>query len=344
MRVSVLVFEGTISLPAIGSLEILSKIGEMCDPNPFDIELLSLGELEVSSADALPVRCHRSIADVESTDLVIVPSLDADPTRHLPGVEAALPWLRRVYASGAELASICTGAFVLAEAGLLDGHRATTHWIAQELFARRYPRVELLPEPIIVDEGRIITSGGATSFLNLLIYLVEKYCGSDVALQASKMFLIDLGKGPQTAYAVFSTQKHHGDELVLQAQRAIEDGLDHGISIEELAATLAISRRSLERRFKAATGNTVLEYIQRLKIEAAKKLIESSNRSVSEVAADVGYADLPSFRRLFNRTTGMTPTEYRRRYFRPLPRVAGVVPQTASPVETSGGSSSVEVD
>lgn len=316
MKVSILVFEGTIALPSIGSLELLAKSGRISPPSPFHIELVAVAGRDVRTAEGLVIRCHRTIAEVESTDLVLIPALDGDVLAQLDMVSGCVPWVREMYGCGAEIASICTGAFVLAETGLLDGRRATTHWSACDLFTRRYPAVQLQPEQIIVDEGRIITCGGATTFLNLIMYLVEKYCGREPAVLAAKRFLIDLDKGPQTAYAIFSTQKRHGDEVVLRAQHRIEDLLPNSVSVTHLADELGVSRRSLERRFKNATGNTVLRYTQRLRMEAAKKLLESSTETVTVIAESVGYEDPPSFRKLFVRTTGMTPAAYRRRYGR----------------------------
>ena len=202
---------------------------------------------------------------------------------------------------------------MLAEAGLLDGKTATTHWAAQDLFRRRYPRVRILPEQIVVDHGRICTSGGATSFLTLTAYLVEKYRGPEAARAMAKIFLIDINKGPQTAYAIFSTQKNHEDRPILEAQEMIERHGSRVHSVAELAVRVNMSTRNFIRRFKTATGNTPIEYIQRVRVESAKHALESGSEPVDSVASRIGYEDVGSFRTVFKRVTGVSPTEYRKR-------------------------------
>jgi transcriptional regulator GlxA family with amidase domain len=203
---------------------------------------------------------------------------------------------------------------LLAEAGLLDGRKATTHWLAEPLFRARYPSVRLVSHQIIVDEGRIITCGGAFSFLHLLMYLAEKHYGAEVAAAAHRMFLIDVNKSPQPAYAIFSAQKTHGDEAIHKAQELIEGGLGKALSVPVLAESVSLSRRHFVRRFKQATGNTPLEYVQRARVEAAKKALFESRRPFDDIAWSVGYTDTPGFRRVFIRHTGLTPSEYRRRF------------------------------
>jgi transcriptional regulator GlxA family with amidase domain len=225
----------------------------------------------------------------------------------------AVDWVRKAYDSGASVASVCTGAFLLAEAGILDGRAATTHWIAQNLFRQRYPRVRLLGDRIIVDEGRVCTSGGATSFLNLMMYLVEKYRGADVARLASRVFLIDLHKASQNAYATFGAQKDHNDREVLEAQSIIGERFRQPLRVSALAREVAVSPRHFARRFKTATHDTPAAYIKRVRVEAAKRLLEDGRAPISEVAVEVGYEDIASFRRIFRRETGLPPTEYRRR-------------------------------
>jgi transcriptional regulator GlxA family with amidase domain len=280
----------------------------------FRVRLVSAGANPVVSANRFPVHCHATIAQVKKTDLVIVPAMDGDVLAQLEGNKACVPWVRRMYDGGADVASICTGAFVLAEAGLLEGRRATTHWIAQDLFRSRYPGVRVIPEQIVVDNGRVCTSGGATSFLTLTVYLVEKYCGGETARYVAKVFLIDINKGPQTAYAMFSTQKNHADSGILDAQAILERPDAWTLSVAELAERVAMSRRNFIRRFKSATGNTPIEYIQRVRIEAAKHALEAGSEPVDAIAGRIGYEDAGSFRGIFKRLTGVSPTEYRKRY------------------------------
>jgi len=300
-------------LATAGRMHVQLTGGEVSE-GFFSVRLVSTGINPVVSANGFPVQCHATIADIDTTDLVIVPAFDGDVLAQLDANRACVPWVRRMYDRGADVASICTGAFVLAEAGLLEGRRATTHWIAQDLFRARYPGTRIIPEQIVVDNGRVCTSGGATSFLTLTVYLVEKYCGGDTARHVAKVFLIDVNKGPQTAYAVFSTQKNHADGEILEAQAMLEQPDAWTLSVAELAGRVAMSRRNFIRRFKSATGNTPIEYIQRMRVEAAKHALESGNEPVDAIAGRIGYEDAGSFRGIFKRLTGVSPTEYRKRY------------------------------
>jgi transcriptional regulator GlxA family with amidase domain len=235
------------------------------------------------------VHCGTVLRDVRRSDLVLVPAVDPDIAPHLALNRDVVPWLRRIFLAGADVASACTGAFLLAEAGLLDRKAATTHWAFQELFRQRYPRVRLEPQAIVVDQGRVVTAGGATSFLSLALYVVERLLGPDVARAASKMFLIDVNKSPQSAYAMFGTQKTHGDEEILLAQQIIEKEISVGPSVEDVARRIAMSKRNFVRRFKGATGNAPREYMQRVRVEAAKRALESTPSSIAAVRRQVGY-------------------------------------------------------
>jgi transcriptional regulator GlxA family with amidase domain len=320
MDVCVLAFKGCTSLSSIGPLDLLWTAARMGDDEAsgaapfFNVRLISAATNPLISPNGLPIHCHAALDEVERADLVIVPAFDGDVLRQLEDNRDAVRWVAALHAQGADVASICTGAFVLAEAGLLDGTSATTHWIAQDLFRQRYPRVTMMPEQIIVDHGRICTSGGATSFLTLTAYLVEKYRGPEAARLLAKIFLIDLNKGPQTAYAIFRTQKAHGDRSILEAQEMIERQGLKDLSVVDLASRVNMSSRNFIRRFKAATGNTPIEYMQRVRIEAAKHALESGDEPVDAVASTIGYEDVGSFRAVFKRVTGVTPAEYRRRY------------------------------
>jgi transcriptional regulator GlxA family with amidase domain len=322
MKVTIVAFRGCTPLSAIGPMDILWTAGRMngsvseaaSRPGPFfDVSLVSAGSNPLVAPSGLPLHCHATIEDVKDTDLVIVPAFDGDVLSQLEANRGVVPWVRALHDRGADVASVCTGAFVLAEAGLLDGKTATTHWIAQDLFRARYPKVRILPEQIVVDHGRICTSGGATSFLTLTVYLVEKYRGPEAARTVAKIFLIDINKGPQTAYAIFSTQKNHEDRPILEAQEIIERQGSRELSVADLAGRVAMSTRNFIRRFKAATGNTPIEYIQRVRIESAKHALESGSEPVDLVASRIGYDDVGSFRAVFKRVTGVSPTEYRKR-------------------------------
>jgi transcriptional regulator GlxA family with amidase domain len=322
LRVHVLALHDSTALVPIGFMDMLRKSQELVPSFPaararrgIEVALVSAGRRRgIVGAGGVRLHCDAMIGEVTSSDLVLVPALDPDVFEHLALNREVVPWLRSIYEGGGDVASACTGAFLLAEAGLLDGKAATTHWAFQDQFSERYPRVRLQPQAIVVDQGRVLTSGGATSFLSLSLYVVERVLGADVARAASKMFLVDANKAPQGAYAMFGTQKAHGDQEILRAQGIIEDELAGAPSVEDLARRVAMSRRNFVRRFKSATGNAPREYVQRVRIEAAKRSLETTHRPIAAVAGDVGYDDVVAFRKLFARWTGLTPSDYRVRY------------------------------
>lgn len=319
-RVHVLALEGCAPIVPVGIMDLLRKSIDLAaalpGPSRRSIELTlvsAVGRLAVKAAGGLIVTCDATLRSAGSCDLAVVPALDPDVRERIDHNRAVVPWLRRAYARGADVVSACTGSFLLGEAGLLDGRTATTHWAFQELFRQRYPRVRLAPQAILVDQGRIVTAGGATSFVNLSLLLVERLLGQDVARAASRMFLIDPNKAPQGAYSAFSTQKDHGDEPILKAQDIIEREVRRSPAVEDLARLVSLSRRTFVRRFHRATGNTPRDYIQRVRVEAAKRALEAGEL-VGSVAARVGYDDAVAFRKLFVRHTGLTPADYRSRY------------------------------
>jgi transcriptional regulator GlxA family with amidase domain len=327
LRVHVLALRDCTPLVPVGMVELLRKSLALAatlpsaEPlRPVEVTLVAGGPGRVVlGAGGLPVHCAATLRQVRRSDLVVVPALDPDLLQHLALNRQVVPWLRRIYRAGADVVSVCTGSFLLAEAGLLDGRAATTHWAFQDLLRARHPRVRLEPQAIIVDQGRICTAGGATSFLNLALFLVERLLGAEVARAAAKMFLVDLNKSPQGTYAIFSTQKTHADPEILRAQTLIEGELGGKLSVEELSQRVAMSRRTFVRRFKRATGNVPREYIQRVRVEAAKRALESGRASVASVADQTGYEDVVAFRKVFVRITGLTPVEYRLRYGPPAP-------------------------
>jgi transcriptional regulator GlxA family with amidase domain len=209
---------------------------------------------------------------------------------------------------------MCSGAFMLASAGMLDGRNCSTHWRFADTFRNLFPKVNLQPEKLITDEYGIYTNGGGYSFLNLVIYLVEKYYDRETAIHCSKVFQIEMDRQSQSPFIIFNGQKSHGDEMVQKAQAYIESKLDEKISMEELSSRFAVGRRNFDRRFIKATGNTPVEYSQRVKIEFAKKAFETTRKNVNEVMYEVGYSDLKAFREVFRRITGMSPLEYRAKY------------------------------
>ncbi len=225
-----------------------------------------------------------------------------------------IDWIEKQYKHGAEIATICTGAFMLASTGLLDGKSCSTHWATADNFRTMFPKVNLQTDKLITHENGIYTNGGAYSFLNLMIYLVEKYYDRQTAIFCSKVFQIEMDRKSQSEFTIFTGQKLHGDEMVVKAQAYIEKNLNEKISIEELSSKFSVGRRNFDRRFIKATGNTPIEYSQRVKIESAKIAFETSRKTINEVMYEVGYSDVKAFREVFRKITGMSPLEYKGKY------------------------------
>lgn len=319
-HISILVPEGAILGSLEGSRQLFTQVNEFCrakgEPAMFQVQLVGLSEEVSLSGGLFTVNTDRVIGAVDSTDLIIIPALDGDIREAVEKNRAFIPWIIDQYASGAEVASLCLGAFLLASTGLLKGKKCATHWMATNDFRKLFPDVNLVTEKIITDEHRIYSSGGAFSYLNLILYLIEKYAGRDIAILSAKVFAIEIERDNQLSFTVFQGQKSHEDEPIKKAQEYIEQNYQDKITIDQLASMLALGRRNLERRFKKATANTVVEYVQRVKVEAAKISFESSRDNVNEVMYTVGYTDTKAFRTTFKRITGLSPMEYRNKYNR----------------------------
>lgn len=280
----------------------------------FDVQLVGLSKEIKLNNSLFSVHTDKLLNEVGKTDLIFIPALSGDMQRALELNKALVPWIVEQYKNGSEVASLCIGAFLLASTGLLDGKKCSTHWNSANEFRSMFPNVELVDGSIITEEQGLYSSGGANSYWNLLLYLVEKYTDRDTAILASKYFAVDIDRESQSAFMLFEGQKGHNDPPILKAQEFIEANYPDRITVDQLAATCAIGRRSFERRFKRATNNTVVEYIQRIKIEAAKRSFESSRKNINEVMFEVGYTDTKAFRTIFRKITGLTPIEYRNKY------------------------------
>jgi len=283
--------------------------------NPlFEVQLVGASPEITLGEGQFTVRPDKQLEDVGQTDLVFIPALFGDMQTAIEKNRVLIPWIIDQYEKGAEVASLCVGAFLLASTGLLEGKKCSTHWGFANQFRQLFPGVELVDGSIVTEENRIYSSGGANSYWNLLLYLVEKYTDRNTAILASKYFAIDIDRDSQAAFAIFQGQKEHDDPEIIRAQEFIEKNYHDKISVETLADLVLVGRRSFERRFKKATNNTVVEYMQRVKIEAAKRRFETSRKNISEVMYDVGYTDTKAFRTLFKKLTGLTPIEYRNKY------------------------------
>jgi transcriptional regulator GlxA family with amidase domain len=310
--------EGNNLSSIVGAYKIFSRANEyykqIRKKDLFIIQVAGVSK-KVDYYDGLfTVKPHIHIASITKTNLIIIPSLNHNYAKAVKQNKILAEWIEQQYKEGAEIASICTGAFILASSGLLNGKSCSTHWSATEDFRTMFPKVNLQTDKLITDENGIYTNGGAYSFLNLIIYLIEKYYDRQTAIYCSKVFQIELDRYSQSEFAIFTGQKQHSDEVIKKAQAFIESKLHEKISIEELSSKFLVGRRNFDRRFIKATGNTPVEYSQRVKIEAAKKLFETSRKNVNEVMYDVGYSDVKAFREVFRKITGMSPVEYRNKY------------------------------
>lgn len=282
----------------------------------FEIQLIGCKD-NVPMQDGVSfIKTDFLLSQTKTADLVIIPPLYEDMKSAIEINKQTIPWIQQQHQEGAEIASLCVGAFLLAETGILNGKKCSTHWAYYDEFKATYPKVELVDGAVITEDNGIYSSGGAVSIWNLLLYLVEKYTSREMAIMAAKYFSVDIDRNNQNAFMIFKGQKDHQDLEIKKAQHYIEKNYHKKITVDELAAMVSISRRSFERRFKQATENTVLEYLQRVKVEAAKRSFESSRDNISEVMYDVGYMDTKAFRNVFRKYTGLTPIEYRYKYNR----------------------------
>lgn len=285
----------------------------------FKIDLVGLDRNPVRYNGLFEVTPTASLEEITETDLIIVAAIDGNLAKGTELNKDYIPWIRHQrIGNNAEIASLCKGAILLAETGLLNGKSCATHWTAHDYFKQRFPQVNLVPDKIISEENGIYSSGGAYSFLNFMLYLIEKYFGRETAIWCSKISEVEYDRMAQSHFIIFSGQKEHGDEPIKKAQEYIEEHYRDKIVIDEVAGRFGISGRNFLRRFKKATANSPLEYIQRVKIEAAKKQLESTTSNIGEVMFDVGYNDEKSFRNTFRKYTGLTPLEYRGKYNREM--------------------------
>ncbi|MFY0599232.1 MAG: helix-turn-helix domain-containing protein [Cyclobacteriaceae bacterium] len=323
-HISVIVPEGPIVLSSVvGSFKLFNQVNNflleqgVAEP-AYKVELVGLSKETELYDGIFTIKPHVSIDEVIQTDLIIVTTILGDMSASIDLNKAFLPWIRKHYENGAEVASLCMGAFLLGATGLLDGKRATTHWMGIDGFSEMFPEVDLVPQKIITDDNGTYTSGGAYSFLNLLVYMIEKFNGRDMAIMISKLFEIELDRHNQSEFVIFNSQKDHGDEAIQKAQNYIEAHFIENLTVDMLADMVALSRRNFIRRFKKATRNTPFEYIQRVKVEAAKKSLERSTDNINEVMIEVGYSDSKAFRQVFRKLTGCSPNEYKVKYNRHL--------------------------
>jgi transcriptional regulator GlxA family with amidase domain len=321
IRVTVVLLEGGLPSTSITPIEIFGSAGvlwnaltgEEGEPY-FSVRTASLDGRPVRTATSLVLRPDCSIAEVGETELVFVPAIRADLGAALAASAPLLPWLRHWHEEGAAIAAVCTGAALLAEAELLDGRPATTHWAFGEICRQRYPRVHWQIERMVTDSENVLCGGGVYASIDLSLHLVERYCGHRIAMQTAKALLLQTPRTWQAAYAADPPRAAQGDQEIQRAQEWLLRNFAGEVRVEELAARVGMSPRTFARRFKAATGETPLAYLHALRISSARQLLEYDLKPVRQVSREVGYEDLTFFRRLFKRHTGLPPRAYRERF------------------------------
>jgi len=298
-----------------GFLESNNYLRMMGKSPAFNVELVG-SDKEVKVDEGLyAIRPQKNIQELSKTDIIVIPPIKGDKIQEAIEQNLAfLPWIVEQYQKGAEVVSLCLGAFILGASGLVDNKSCVTHWRAADQFRKHFPKTHLLTDKILTDEERIYTGGGAFSSANLVLYLIEKMVDRETAVYCSKHFQIDMSRVSQSPFIIFKGQRNHEDKLIKQAQDFIEQNYQGEFTVDQLATQLFVNRRTLERRFKKATGNTLSEYMQRVRVEVAKRNFEQAPFPVKEVMYKVGYSDAKSFRKLFKKHVGLSPIEYKKRY------------------------------
>jgi transcriptional regulator GlxA family with amidase domain len=331
IRIRIVATPDSTVTPVTGLYETLRGVGPLVVPeervagrhDPFDVRIVSDSAGAIEGASGLVITVQESIDEVRETDVVIVPSMEFGREGEWTAgrYPELISWLREMYAAGATVCSACTGGNLTAESGLLDGNEATVHWAAERNFRRRHPEVLLRPDEVLVisgEDGRLVTSGAATAWHDLALYLIARYVGPATAQAVARFLLFEWHRDGQAAYQVFNPPTDHGDAAILAAQRAITENFAVAAPVEEMAKWSGLAPRTFKRRFKTATTYTPIAYVQRIRVDQAKRLLETTDEPVEEISWAVGYEDPASFRRLFKRVTGLTPGAYRQRFQVPV--------------------------
>ena len=321
INVTILFLDATFSSTATGPMEVFRHAGTLWNsftgqrPDPrFNVITASI--------DGKPVRCdgpisicpEKSIKDVRKTDLIFIPSSGVSLEDVVERNHPLVPWLHRWHKRGVAIASVCSGVGLVAATGLLDGKRATTHWSLAERFRQIYPKVHWMPELMVTEDQNFYTGGGVNAALDLSLYLVERYCGHEIAVQSAKALLIETPRAWQAGFAIVPLKMKHSDESISNAQSWIHENFQTNFPLEAPARSVGMSLRNFVRRFKQATGDSPLNYLQKLRVAAAKRMLESDHRTMQEISDAVGYQDVAFFRKVFQRHTGISPSEYRHRF------------------------------
>ena len=320
INVVVMIYDDVVPSSVTGVIDLITGANKYLEkngkPTTFHLQLSGEKPANVYPTFLTQQISQKTFKETGVPQLIIVPAFSIGNETVVKKNQVAVQWLRDMKYQGAEVASLCVGSYFLAEAGLLDGKEVASHWAAADDIRKRYPRVKIKSDLLITDKEGVYTSGGAFSSLKLVVYLIEKFCGRETALWISKMFAVEMDRISQAHFAVFKGQHQHEDKEILQAQLYIENRYRDDIHIRDVASVVNMGNRNFIRRFKAATNNTPLEYLQRVRIESAKKAIETSEKDLSFIIDDTGYSDVKTFRTIFKRFTGLSPVEYKKKYAR----------------------------
>lgn len=320
-HVTVLGFDYAFASAITGVSDLLSTAGVTWNyihghamASEFNVEIATLTGAPVLCANNIEIKAHRSINDIKRTDLLLIPTIAGDIDETLKRNKQLIPWIVEQATQGADIASNCTGAFLLAETGLLNHKMATTHWGFVDAFRAQYPDVNLQPEQLITADGAIFCSGGGMAWLDMALFLIERYCGYDIAMASAKSNVFDISKSSRAAYTSIPGKRYHQDAAILRLQDWLDNNYHQNVSVAQLAEQCSMTVRTLNRRFKQATGDSLIYYLQCLRVDAAKKLLKGEAITIEAITQKVGYQDVSSFIRLFKKHTGLSPSAHRARY------------------------------
>ena len=320
-KVAILAAENCVLSTIAAPMDMFLQAGVMWNmtmgeqPSPeFEVKIVTADGQPITALNNIPLIPTCSMHAIDDVDLIIIPSqgffYDLASDVH----KARAEWLLHWYERGADIAAICAGTFTLAATGLLDGKQATTHWGLANQFRELFPAVDLRTDLMITDEGRLFCGGGITADLNLSLYLIEKYCGREIALQGSRCMLVDMDRTSQAPFSMFIPNRAHEDDEILLAQDWMEKHYSDSINMEVLADKAEMSLRQFNRRFKSATGETAVKYLQQVRVEAAKTLLVTTHETFDNISPKVGYENVSFLRRVFKGSTGITPVDFRRKF------------------------------
>jgi transcriptional regulator GlxA family with amidase domain len=315
MKVGIVAYENCTPSMIVGVMDIFAFANSHYrDNNLFDVSIVTETGQPANGFSKFAIQAQRSIKTKSDFDLIYIPGFVGEVDGVIIKQKKLIDWLKKQYQSGVILAAACNGNFLLAETGALDRKKATTHWSLTNTFKLRYKQIAVEPEKILIDNGQVLSAAGVTAYFNLAIFLVGRYGSRDLALASAKVFLVDSGRRIQTPYQIFHTAKNHGDDEVVQVQEWLEANYSKAVTLEEMTHVCNLTKKTLTRRFKKVTGDSPMSYLQKLRVENAKRMLESKKVAFNEITWRVGYNDISSFHKVFKSETGLTPIEYRSKF------------------------------